>query len=228
MTRRSEARKRTAEKPSLSRDRVVRAAVGLADQRGLEAVSMRNLARALRSKPMTLYFHVSNKDDLFSGIVDLIVGDFEFPGGEGDWRAEIRRSLVSAHRTLMRHPWACGLMLAATSSSARLRYTEALLKRLREAGFSALMTHRAYHILDSHLVGFTLWEAGYAARRDLGERARAFVRTARAEYPYTVEHAEVHFSGAAQASEFEIGLDLVLESLERLRRKESAERQRRT
>src|SRR5205823_3415684 len=98
--------------------------------------------------------------------------------------------------------------------------TEALLRRLREAGFSPVTAHRAYHILDSHLVGFTLWEAGYAARRDLTARARAFAQTARAEYPYTVEHAEVHLSGAAPsgASEFALGLDLILDSLDRLRR----------
>jgi len=208
-----------ARPPALSRDRILRAAIRMADQRGLDSVSMRNLATTLRSKPMSLYFHVRNKDELLSGMVDVIVAEFDPPAGAGDWKVALRTSLVSAYQVLRAHPWACALMLAATSSTARLRYTEAVLKVLRDAGFSPLATHRAYHIVDSHLVGFTLWEAGYLAQRDFSARVQKFLQAAPTEFPFTLEHARVHLSGVARSgrSEFEIGLDLILDSLERLR-----------
>ncbi len=204
----------------LSRDRVLRAAVGLADEGGLSSVTMRKLAQELGVEAMTLYYYVANKDDILDGIVDRVVGEFDVPSGGASWKAAIRRSAVSAHDVLMRHPWACGLMMSTKRvSPARLRYMESLLRRLREAGFSAGMTHHAYHALDSHIIGSTLWEAGYSANKDLADRAKSFVREIAAEYPYLAEHAEQHVTKSKRSDvpEFEFGLDLILDGLERIR-----------
>lgn len=203
----------------LSRDRVLRAAIGLADQGGIESLSMRKLAQELGVEAMSVYHYVANKDDILDGIVDIVVGEFDLPSG-ADWKAAIRLSAISAHDVLMRHPWACNLMMSTKRvSPARLRYMESLLRRLREAGFSAEMTHHAYHALDSHIIGSTLWEAGYSANRDLADLAKTFVRESVDEYPYLAEHAEQHLTKSRRndVREFEFGLDLILDGLERIR-----------
>src|SRR5207249_9785500 len=114
---------------------------------------------------MTLYYYVTKKDDILDGILDLVVSEIEVPPSEGEWKAALRRSAISAHQVLLRHPWACSLMMSpARIRPARMQYMESLLGRLREAGCSGNMTHHAYHGLDSHILGFTLWEVGYSAR----------------------------------------------------------------
>ena len=213
-----------AQRPRLSKDRLLRAAVRRADREGIDSLSMRTLAVDLGAKPMSLYFYVASKEDILGGILDLIVSEFEL-SEEADWRSALRRSMLSAHDTLLRHPWACQLFMTTPRSSARLRYMEALLKTLREGGFSPLMTHHAYHVLESHLIGFTLWETGHTEDRGLTNRAKAFVGgKAAAAYPYVVEHARLHFGASARRDrpEFEFGLDLLLEALES-RRTDSSE-----
>ena len=111
---------------------------------------------------MSLYHYVSGKDDILGGILELVAREFDAPAGEGEWRDAIRASAISAHEALLRHPWACPLLMSASLiSTARLGYMEGLLGRLRHAGFTAAMTHLAYHALDSHIIGHTLWEVGY-------------------------------------------------------------------
>jgi AcrR family transcriptional regulator len=202
----------------LSRDRVLRAAIGLADRGGIDSLSMLKLAQELGVEAMSVYYYVANKDDILSGIVDIVVGEFDLASGGSDWKAAIRRSAISAHDVLMRHPWACSLMMSTrTVSPARLRYMESFLQRLREAGFSARMTHHAYHALDSHIIGSTLWQAGYSANRDLADVAKDFVRESVREYPFLVEHAKQHLTKRRRKDvrEFEFGLDLILDGLER-------------
>lgn len=198
------------------REEILRAAVRLADRGGIESLSMRGLARAVRMKTMSVYVYVANKDELLSGMLDAVVAEFEPPDAAGDWREALRRSLTSAHGALMRHPWAAPLMTARTGSLARLRYMEALLGRLRGAGFSAEMTHHAYHALDSHLVGSALWEQGYRSQRDLASNVERFLRERGQEYPYIVEHAQQHrgSTGAAGGSDFAFGLELILTGLD--------------
>jgi AcrR family transcriptional regulator len=206
---------------NLSRARVLRAGVRVADTRGLDALSMRTLAQAVRAKTMTLYGYVGGKDELLSGIVDLVVSEFPLPDPQADWKSAIRASLLGAHEVLLRHPWACSLMLSATPSHARVLYIEALLRTLRLGGFSATMTHHAYHILDSHLIGFTLWQTGYSAAPDLRKRAQTFVARSGDEFPYIAEHAKEHATtGKPAMSEFAFALDLVLKGLSELRRPE--------
>jgi len=201
---------------------VLRAAIDLADRGGIDSLSMRKLAEELGVEAMSLYHHVANKDAILSGIVDLVVSEFDLPSVRSDWKAAIRRSAVSAHDVLMRHPWACNLMMSTnTISPARLRYMESLLGRLREAGFSAEMTHHAYHALDSHIIGSTLWQAGYSANTDLSAKAKTFLREIAAQYPYLAEHAEQHLTKSRRDAvrEFDFGLDLILDGLERIRAK---------
>ena len=207
----------------LSRERVLHAAIRLADENGFESLTMRKLGQELGVQAMSLYNHVANKDDIRDGIVDIVMAQIEVPAGD-DWKAAIRRSAISAHDVLVSHPWACSLQMeTSTVSPARLRWVEAVLRTLREAGFSAEMTHHAYHALDSHITGFTLWETSFPfeSHEELAGLAEAFLRELPVdEYPYFAEHAEWHIAHPAseEPSEFEFGLDLILDGLERLRR----------
>jgi AcrR family transcriptional regulator len=204
----------------LTRDRILATAIALADESGLDALSMRRLAQELGVEAMSLYYHVRNKGDLLAAIVDIVVAEIDLEPA-GDWKAAIRRLAISAHEVLLRHPWAANLMLASTDVlPGRLQYMEALLARLREAGFSAVQTHHAYHALDSHIMGFTLWVAGIlAAAPDLDATGSAFLeRLPRDQYPYLSEHVDGHLSGANAGGEgeFAFGLDLILDGLERM------------
>ena len=203
----------------LSRERVLRAAISLADEGGLESLSMRKLAQELGVEAMSVYYYVANKDEILDGILNFVISEFELAVGGPDWKAAIRRSALSAHDVLMRHPWACNLMMSVKRvAPARMQYMEALLGRLREAGFSANMTHHAYHALDSHIIGSTLWEAGYSSNTDLEAVAKTFVAKTLREYPYLAEHAQEHITRSKRKDvpEFEFGLDLILDGLERM------------
>jgi hypothetical protein len=172
---------------------------------------------------MSLYNHVANKDDLQDGIVELALCEIELPSNGADWKEAIRRTAISAHETFIRHRWACNLMMRGSRvSPARLQWMEAVLRTLREAGFSADLTHHAYHALDSHITGFTLWQVSmpFATREELVALAEDVLREIpTSEYPYFIEHAEQHLAPSSPdgKTEFEFGLDLILDGLERLR-----------
>ena len=143
----------------LSRERVLRAAVRLADEGGFESVTMRRLGRELGVQAMSLYNHVANKDDIRNGIVEMVMAEIETPADGEDWKAAIRQSAISTHEVFLRHPWACSLQMATTTfNPEQMQHTEWILRTLREAGFSADMTHHAYHALEGHITGFTLWQ----------------------------------------------------------------------
>jgi len=199
---------------------VLRAAISIADEGGLEALSMRKLAQDLGVEAMSVYYYVANKDEILDGILNSVISEFELAIGRPDWKAAIRRSALSAHDVLMRHPWACNLMMSVRRvAPARLRYMESLLRCLREAGFSANMTHHAYHALDSHIIGATPGEAGYTSNKDLEDVAKTFVAKILKEYHYLAEHAEQHITRSKRKDvpEFEFGLDLILDGLEKIR-----------
>jgi AcrR family transcriptional regulator len=210
----------TGERVPLSRERVLHAAIELADADGIASLTMRRLGQALGVEAMSLYNHVANKDDILNGIVEIVMGEIALPAGE-DWKAALRASALSAHEALWRHPWACSLMMSpANSSPARLRWMDAVLGCLREAGFSAALTHHAYHALDSHITGFTLWVVNLpAVGEELKDIAATFLKEHDFdEYPYLVEHIHYHLAPPDdESSEFEFGLDLILDGLERLR-----------
>src|SRR5215469_3024332 len=205
----------------LTRDRVLRAAIKLADDGGIESVSMRKLGQALGVEAMSLYNHVSNKDDILDGIADHVLTEIELPEGDSDWEAALWRCAVSAHNILAAHPWACPLIMSIPRVlPARLRYMDSVLRCLREAGFSAAATFHGYHALDSHILGFTLWEAGHAvSKEDVAEFVAYLPRLSEDGYPYLAEHAAQHFAGIGQEQEgeFEFGLRLIIDGLRRLR-----------
>jgi AcrR family transcriptional regulator len=219
----AQAKPREETRAPMSRDRVLDAAIGLADAGGIESLTMRRLAQELGVEAMTLYYYVANKDEILNGIVDMVVSEIELPPSGADWRAAIRKSAISAHEILVRHPWSASLVLSGAGvSSARLRWMDAILGTLRQAGFSADMTDHAYHALDSHIMGFTLWEVGMnlGSEEDLKGLAAAFLeQLPRDELPHLAEHVEQHLKprGPDDEGEFAFGLDLILDGLERIR-----------
>src|SRR5688500_17985390 len=146
----------------LSRDRILQAALELVDQGGIESLTMRQLGQALGVEAMSLYHHVADKVDARDGLLDLLPAASEPPSTAGHWDAAVRTSAISVHEALRRHPWSCTLLMApGHTRPARLRYMDLLLGRLREAGFSAETTYHAYHVLDGHIFGFSLWETSH-------------------------------------------------------------------
>ena len=212
----------------LTRERVLRTAMDLADGGGIEALTMRRLARALGVEAMSLYHHAANKDDILAGIVDLVVREIELPALEGDWKAAIRASAISAHRVLRQHPWACNLLMSGpVVRPARLAYIDALLGRLGDAGLPADLNDLGYHALDSHILGFTLWEAGYRiGLRGFPTDMATILRDLHLEdYPHLLDHVAYHQRppSADRIGEFEFGLDLILDGLVRARDASRAE-----
>jgi AcrR family transcriptional regulator len=205
----------------LNRERVLRAAIRLADAHGLESLTMRRLGQELGVEAMSLYNHVANKDDLLEGIADTITAEFDVPSLEVDWRATLRQSAISAHEVLRRHPWASSLIESRpTIGPARMRYLDAVVGVLCGAGFSTLLTSQAIMALDSHTYGFTLQEQSWSF--DLDDAAAVAASFARAiperEYPHL--HGMVALAASAPAEfplDFAFGLDLILDGLERLR-----------
>jgi AcrR family transcriptional regulator len=217
----------------LTKQRILDKAIAIADEDGIEALSMRRLGQALGVEAMSLYNHVANKGELVAAMVDSVVEQFELPDDEPRWDVAIRRCAIRAHDLLIQHPWACGLALVPsdfrTISGPRIRYMEWLLRRLREAGFSPELAYSAYHTLDSHIFGFTLWQLGHAKAADMfssndGESVETFVtrilERMRPQYPYLAEHGEQHMAPGAPngKQEFEFGLDLILDALKQRRR----------
>ncbi len=214
----------TNRRAPLSRERVLRAAIALADESGIESLSMRKLADELGVKAMSLYNHVANKDDLLDGIVDAAWGEIVLPTGEPDWKIAIREIAISAHETLLRHPWATGLQMRQKPGLARLRYGDAVLGCFREAGgFSKDLTYHAYHILESYVMGFTSLVLTYRAvdpDQFSGIAASFLSGEFLAEYPNFTEHVQQHMEpepGQDDVNAYELGLDLILDGLERLR-----------
>ena len=205
----------------LNRERILEAALELVDEQGIEALSMRRLAQALGYEAMSLYNHVANKDDLLDGILDLVLAEMKPPDVDGGLAA-IRSSSLAAHDALTRHPWAAGQLTASGRiRPARIEFMDALLGALRNAGFSAETTYHAYHVLDAHIVGFSLWEASHGQIPAEIEDVRGFIdqMVPSGTYPHLHEHAMQHLEDGSHQDvpAFEYGLDLLLESLERLR-----------
>ena len=212
----------TGRRTRLSRDRILRAALKLADERGIEALSMRNLGQVLKVEAMSLYKHVAGKEDVLDGISELVMEEFEVPAPGADWRAAIRTSAISAHAALRRHPWAAPVLESRVNPGAtRLRYLDAVVGTLRGAGFAMPDVARAFMALDSHTYGFTIQELALPFNRDtLPEVAVDFTQLIPPEYPNVLAMAELAMQGRdAVPVEFEFGLDLLLDGLERLRAK---------
>ncbi|MDX6307204.1 MAG: hypothetical protein QOI06_250 [Nocardioidaceae bacterium] len=207
----------------LNRDRILQAALQFGDAEGMESLTMRKLGQTLGFGVMSLYNHVANKDDLLGGILDLVLAESEPPLPTSDWDTAIRTSAISVHDALRRHPWSAPLLMAPSGQGrpARMGYMDLLLGRLREAGFSAVTTFHAYHVLDGYIFGFSLWETSHTYTADEASNlAATFEQTISAEtYPYLIEHAQQHFSEGPHRDlrAFEFGLDLIIEGLRMIR-----------
>ena len=209
------------DRPRLSRDGVMRAAVAVADAGGIASLTIRSLAEELGVKPMSVYHHVANKDEILDGIVDIVFGEFELPTAGGDWKAEMVSRAASARESLRRHRWAIGLLESRTSPGpATLRHHDAVLGTLLAAGFSAAMTAHAYALIDSYVYGFALQEASlpFEGPDSVGDVAGPTLDLmATGDYPHLVEMATTYYllPGYDFGDEFRFGLELILDGLER-------------
>jgi AcrR family transcriptional regulator len=212
--------KQAATRRRLSRHRVLRTAIALADEIGLDAFSMRALAQKLEVVPMALYRHVANKDELLDGMVDILFGEIELPSGE-DWKSAMRGRAISTRDALKRHSWAIGMMESRQPGEENLRNHNAVMGCLRKAGFSFQTAIHAYSLLDAYIYGFALQDRdlGFDTADSAGNAARRRAERTRLDaYPYLLEiAAELPAAGYDPRLEFEWGLDLLLDGLDRLR-----------
>lgn len=205
----------------LSRERVLLAAIALADESGIDSLTMRKLGEAVGVEAMSLYNHITNKEDLLDGMIDGVFHEIELPSGGDSWKAAMRRRAISVRTVLSRHRWAIGLMESRSSPGpATLRHHDAVIGCLRDAGFSFELAAHAYSVLDSYIYGFALQERGLPF--DTPEETAALAQAMVAQFPideyrhlaaFTFEH--VLQAGYDYGNEYEFGLDLILDGLER-------------
>jgi AcrR family transcriptional regulator len=209
---------------TLTRERVLRTAVALADERGLKELTMRNLAKELDVEAMSLYNHVANKDDLVDGMIELVFSEIEPPAAGGDWKAELRNRAASTRAALLRHRWAVGEMEGRTNHGpSNLKVHDAVLGCLRAAGFSIEMTVHAMSVQDAYIYGFALQQTDMSSQtaEDFAteaQRQMVAYADALAAYPNLVEvvGGYVAQAGYDYDREFLFGLDVILNGLERL------------
>jgi AcrR family transcriptional regulator len=203
---------------------VLRAAVELADDTGIDSVSMRNLAQGLGVVPMALYKHVANKDDLLDGMVDVIVGEIDPPVRDADWQSAVRQRILSARRALLRHPWARSVIESRTNRTpVVLGYMDSVIGMFRAGGLSVDLTHHAMHAIGSHMWGFTQQLFDDSPNPE-PETPRAALSEMAGRYPHIIEIAvaathddgSVLGRGCDDQFEFEFALDLLLDGFERL------------
>lgn len=210
-------KKKTRAKMPLSRDRVLSQALQLADTSGIESLSMRKLAEVLGVKAMSLYNHVKNKDDIIDGIVDIVAGEIELPDVGADWKTSMRKRANSAHDVLLRHPWATMEIVSRVNiGPAMLRYVDATIGCLREAGFSFEMADHAWNAIDSHIYGFTLQELNFPFEaEEYSAAAENYLPLIPADkYPYINGMTQRVMSGEYDGiHDFEFGLELILDGL---------------
>ena len=212
----------------LNRERVVAAAIRMADDDGIDGLSMRRLAQQLGVQAMSLYHYFATKGQLRAGMLTAVFAEMERPAHGPDWRADLRRAAVSAKDVLLGHRWAARLLGEPMEPSrAQLEWMDGILGRLREAGFSPNMTHHAYHALDSHIVGFVLWVLPFLELDEAVPTVASDVLSGLGgnDLPHFVEHVGEHLADAPDdVDEFEFGLDLILDGLERKRTAQPAGR----
>jgi AcrR family transcriptional regulator len=217
-----------APRGSLTRERVLRTGLALADEHGLDWLSMRKLGQALGVEAMSLYHHVASKEDLFDGMIDLVFAEIELPSSEDDWKTAMRARARSARQVLSRHRWANGLLESrSTPGAANLRHHDAVIGCLRAAGFPIALVAHAYSALDSYIYGFAMQEPAlpFETPEQTAELAEAIMaRFPVGEFPHLAELMFEHVlqPGYDYAEEFEFGLDLLLDGIERALARPSA------
>ena len=213
----------------LTRDRILRAAVALADRGGVESLSMRKVAQELDVVPMALYRHVASKDEMLDGMLDVVVGEIDPPETGVDWKTAIRRRILSARRALLRHPWASRVIeTRGDPTPAVLEYMDRMIGLFRAGGFSIDLTHHAMHAMGSRMLGFS--QELFDDTADVDPAVEADMWRAMANrFPNIAELVEIVMhddasvvgGGCDDQFEFEFALDLMLDGLERLRDRSS-------
>lgn len=215
------AKPKTKARPRLSRERVLRAAMDHADKGGIDTMTMRSLAEVLGVAPMALYRHVANKDDLIDAMVDLVFSEIGLPPSGADWKTAMRQRAISLCDVLARHRWAVGLMESRRNPGpANLRHHDAVIGSLRQGGFSVEMTAHAYSVLDAYIYGFALTKMNlpFETTEEIADVAKSMLEPFPVdEYPNLVEFLAEHVMkpGYDYGDEFEYGLDLILDRLEK-------------
>jgi AcrR family transcriptional regulator len=208
-----------SERVPLTRERVLRGAVAVADAGGIAALTIRTLAQQLGVKPMSVYHYVANKDEILDSIVDMVFGEIELPSPGGDWQTEMRRRADSARQVLRRHPWATPLLQSRINAGpATLRHHNAFIGTLREAGFSVEQTAHAFALIDSYVYGFAMSETALPINgpESVADLAATMVQQFSPEtYPHLVEFTVEHIMqpGYDFGREFDFGLTLILDAL---------------
>src|ERR671910_648854 len=209
--------RRAGRKPKVSREQVLDAALALADEGGLAAVTMASVGARLGVEAMSLYRHIGNKEEMLDGLIDRVFAEIEVPADATDWRDALRRRAVSAHAALRRHPWAIGLMESRSQPGpATLGHHDAMLAILFAAGFHGRGATRVYNLLDSYVYGFALQEATlpFSTTEEMGSVSAQMVAAMTDAYPNLVAvQRELVRSGFVYADEFEAGLDIILGAL---------------
>ncbi|MAT04078.1 MAG: TetR family transcriptional regulator [Acidimicrobiaceae bacterium] len=210
---------RRSKRPALSREAVIGGAVELADQIGVEPLTLRKLATHLGVKPMSIYHYVANKDEIIDGMVDAVFAEIEMPPPETPWRAAMTTRAHSARAALRRHPWAAGMLDSRTNPGpANLGHHDAVIACLRANGFSLPLTGHAFAILDAFIYGFALQESALPGQggEELTEMADEMMATFAQHFPSLAEFTADHVlqPGYAFGNEFDVGLELILDGLE--------------
>jgi len=219
------ARPKPEPRARLSRERVLRAAMAHADSSGIETLTMRRLAELLEVAPMALYRHVADKSDLIDAMVDVVFSEIGLPPASGGWKKAMRQRAISLRDVLSRHRWAIGLMESRRNPGpANLRHHDAVIGSLRQGKFTVAMSAHAYSVLDAYIYGFALTKMNlpFGDADDIAEVAESMLQPFPAgEYPNLVEFLAEHVMkpGYDYADEFEYGLDLILDGLDRDARK---------
>jgi AcrR family transcriptional regulator len=210
----------------LTKERILQAAVALADEGGVDSLSMRRIAQELGVVPMALYKHVANKDEMLDGMVDVVVREIDPPLADADWKTAIRARVLSARRALLRHPWASKVIESRSNPTPTvIGYMDAMIGILRKGGFSVDLTHHAMHAMGSRALGFSQ-ELFDDTPEDPPAVQEIEMQWMAEQYPYISEmaaaishdDASVVGMGCDDQFEFEFALDLMLDGLERLRR----------
>jgi AcrR family transcriptional regulator len=205
----------------LNRERVLHAAVSMADAEGIDSLTMRGLAGRLQVEAMSLYNHVDSKDDLLDGMIELVAAEIEAPHEDAGWRGAIRQRAISAHDALLRHPWSSVLWASRMNvGPARMRHMDAMLRQLREAGFAPGLLDVGFHTLENHIVGHALQASSFPFDADdlPALSARYLESFPSEEFPDLAAHIRHHMDRPANdVSSFEFGLDSILDALERAR-----------
>jgi AcrR family transcriptional regulator len=215
----TQATNRAPRRVPLSRERVLDAAIKLADQGGLESLSMRKLGQELGVEAMAVYYHFANKDEVIDGIVDIVFSQIDLPASGVDWKSAMRQRAVSLRDVLLRHRWAIGLMESRRKPGpANLRHHDVVIGSLRSAGLNMPTIAHAYSLVDSYVYGFALFAMNLPFDpseevADLGQDVlRAYPVNA---YPNLVAYISAMRPGYNYGDEFEYGLDLILDGLDR-------------